>query len=88
MVAKNATEKDLVRNRKPLSVLATAIFLVAEASGNKKTEQRELSLVLQSLILLLSFLTYFIYFQTFYGLFKFLLNMLYKHLGNIVKILI
>ena len=40
MVAKNATEKDLVRNRKPLSVLATAIFLVAQASEHKKTAQR------------------------------------------------
>ena len=74
MVAKNATEKDLVQNRTPLSVLATAIFLVAEASGPKKTEQRQLSLVLQSLILLLCFLTCCIYFQTVYGLFKFILK--------------
>ena len=74
MVAKNATKKNLVQNRTPLSVLATAIFLVAEASGPKKTEQRQLSLVLQSLILLLCFLTCCIYFQTVYGLFKFILK--------------
>jgi len=40
MVAKNATEKNLVQNRTPLSVLATAIFLVAQASGHQITEQQ------------------------------------------------
>ena len=75
MVAKNATKKNLVQNRTPLSVLATAIFLVAQASGaHQKTEQRQLSLVIQSLILLLCFLTCCIYFQTVYGLFKFILK--------------
>ena len=74
MVAKNATKKNLVQNRTPLSVLATAIFLVAQASGHQITEQRQLSLVIQSLILLLCFLTCCIYFQTVYGLFKFILK--------------
>ena len=74
MVAKNATKKNLVQNRTPLSVLATAIFLAAQASGHQKTEQRQLSLVIQSLILLLCFLTCCIYFQTVYGLFKFILK--------------
>ena len=74
MVAKNATEKNFIQNRTPLTVLATAIFLVAQASGYQKTEQRQLSLVIQSLILLLCFFTCFIYFQTVYGLFKFTLK--------------